>query len=154
MPGELNIGGKFYIACESDGTTPDPNNTDLDASSFGALNWVLVPNMGQHGQTGVNQTPEGYESWDNVLTIMQKGTAQGEQPELRFLDEASNGLTAMKAAAGILFADNVAFKVEWNSGDIEYNRGLVSSLRYAKGPNNGWREAVFTLILNQEPVQA
>lgn len=152
MSGELNIGAKVYIACESDGVTPDPQNVNLDESAFNALNWVQIPNVGNFGQTGVNQNMTGYESWDNPLTVQQKGSATGEQPELRFLDEPSDGATAVKTAAAVTNSNNYALRVLYASGDEEFNRGVIGSLRRTKGANQDFREIVVTCALNQEPV--
>lgn len=154
MTGETNIGATVSIAVQTDGTTPDPQNSDLDASGFAALTYEQIPNVGTFGDTGVSQNMVGYESWDNTLTVQQKGAAIGEQPELRFLNETSNGATAVKAAGEISDQNNYAFKVEWPSGDIEYIRALVGPVRLPKGNNEAFREVVMTLAINQAPVEA
>ena len=149
-----NIGGKFYIAVGSGGTTPDPQNADLSASAFGGLTYAQVPNMGQHGDTGIQQNLVSYSMWDKQLAEQQKGQATGAQAEVRFLDEDSDGMTAMKAAASVSDGNNYAFKIVFSDGSIEYNRGVVSAPTYPKGSNEDFAEAVFTIAFNQEPVFA
>ncbi|NBB81543.1 MAG: hypothetical protein GVY36_19240 [Verrucomicrobia bacterium] len=146
-----NIGAKFYIAVDSS-NNPDPQANDLADSEFAALTWVQVPNLGTHGDTGVDQNMVGYSTWDNVLNPQQKGEATGAQPEVEFLDETSTGMTAMKAAASVSDQNNYAFKVEWSDGKIEYNRGLVGAPSYPKGANEDFRRVSFPLAFNQEPV--
>lgn len=151
MTGQTNIGGKFYIAVDSS-NDPDPQNADLNEAAFGGLDWLQVPNMGQHGDTGTEQNMVTYSTWDNRLAIQQKGEATGSQAEVRFLDVASAGLTAMKEAGSIHDLNNYAFKLEWPDGRIEYNRGVVGAPSFPKGANEDFAEAVFMLGLNQEPV--
>lgn len=151
MAGQTNIGGSFYIAVDSD-SEPVPQNSELTASQYDGLTWLQVPNMGQHGDTGVEQNMVTYSTWDNRLAIQQKGEATGASAEVRFLDVDSAGLTAMKAAGAIEDLNNYAFKLEWPDGRIEYNRGLVGAPTFPKGANEDFAEAVFMLALNQEPV--
>lgn len=148
-----NIGGKFYIAVDSS-NDPDPQANDLAGSEFAALAWLQVPNMNNLGDTGVNQNLVSYSTWDNTLVTQLKGEASGNQAEVRFLDETSTGLTALKSAASVSDNNNYAFKVDWPDGSIEYNRGVVSAPSYPKGANEDFAEAVFTIAFNQEPVFA
>ena len=149
-----NIGTKFYIAVESDGTTPDPQNSDLTASGFGGLTWAQVPNMGTHGDTGVQQNTASYPTWDQPLVEQQKGQATGISSDREFLDEQSDGMTAMKAAASVTDQNNYAFKLLAVDGSIEYNRGIVMGPSYPKGSSEDFARVVFTIALNQEPVFA
>jgi len=153
MAGETNIGATFSIATASSGS-PDPQATTLTGSEFAALSYTQVPNLGNHGDTGVSQNLVTYSTWDNRLVTKQKGEASGNDAEVRFLDETSAGMTAMKEAADVTDTNNYAFKIEWPSGDIEYNRGVVSAPSYPKGANEDFREVVFQIGLNQEPVFA
>jgi len=151
MSGQTNIGGKFYIAVDT-ANDPDPQNSALTEGQFDGLEWLVVPNMGQHGDTGVDQNMVTYSTWDNRLAIQQKGEATGAQAEVRFLDIASTGLEAMKEAGSVDDLNNYAFKLEWPDGRIEYNRGVVGAPTFPKGANEDFAEAVFMLALNQEPV--
>lgn len=155
MTGETNLAAQLHIATESDGTTPDPQNTDLDASGFGALSYTEIPDVGNVGDTGASQQINTYETWGNNLTIKQKGVASGQSVEIRVLnDTSSNGLTALKAAAAVTDQNNYVFRVTWNSGAVEYLRGIVHSKRFTKGNVGNFREFYVTLDLNQEPVEA
>lgn len=152
MTGQTNIGATFSIAVTSDATVPDPQATDLSESEYAALTWQLVPNLGNHGDTGVDQNMVSYSTWDNRLTTQQKGEATGANPDLEFLDEPSSGMTAMKAAAAVSDLNNYAFRIVWPDGQVEYNRGVVGAAMFPKGNNEEFRRVGFTLAINQEPV--
>lgn len=152
-----NIGSKVYIATESDGTTPDPHtdaNLPLSGSTFAGLNWTEIPNVGTVGDTGVDQNMTTYDIWGSTLSKKTKGIATGKDAEIRVLDEPSNGLTALKAAADPTDNNNYALKIENSGGDIEYNAGRVGAAGYSKGGPEDYSEAFFTIGLNQEPVFA
>lgn len=151
---KTNIGATVAIATESDGTTPDPQATDLAASGFGALSYTTVPNVITVGSTGVDQNIVTQPLWDNTLSRQQKGAATGAQFELTILDESSDGRTALDAAASISDANNYAFKITYSDGSIEYNRCVVSAPSYPKGGNEEFAQATYTLASNQEPVFA
>lgn len=152
-----NIGSKVYIACESDGTTPDPftdANLPLEASDFAALNWVEIPNIGTVGDTGYEQNMTTYDIWGSNLSKKTKGIATGRDVELRCLDETSDGLTAVKAATSISDNNNYALKIEKANGDIEYNAGRMSGQGLSKGGPEDYSEFFWTFGINQEPVFA
>ena len=154
MAGQTHIGATLAIAVTSDPTVPDPQNTDLSASEFAALTYEDVPNLGTHGDTGVDQNIVTFPIWDRALAEQQKGAATGAQSEMTFLDVASDGLTAMKAAAGVTEGDNFALRITYSNGDIEYNRGVISAASFGKGENEAFRTVTFTMAANQEVVQA
>ena len=146
-----NIGGVLSIA--GTGTTPAVHNTDLNQAGFdGIMAWITIPNVGNIGDTGVDQNMVSYPVWDKALAVQTKGGATGQQAEIRVLDLPSDGLTALKAAAAVTNLNNYAFKIEWPDGSIEYNRGVVGAPTYSKGGNEDFAEAVFVVALNQEPV--
>lgn len=149
MSARTNIGGTLSIGAT--GAVPDAANTDLDAAAFALLTWVEIPNVGNIGDTGVDQNMVSYPTWGERLTTQLKGAATGAQAEIRVLDIASDGLTALKAAAGVTDLNNYAFKIEWPDGSIEYNRGVVGAPNFTKGGNEDFAEAVFMVALNQEP---
>ena len=151
--GRTNVGGKFYIAVETDGITPQPQNFELSNDEFGGLNWQNIPKMGSMDDTGVQQNTASYPTWDQPLTAQKKGQATGVSFKVRFLDAPSDGMTAMKKAAAHSDPNNYAFKTQWPDGSIEYNRGEVSAPLYPKGSNEDFVEAVFTISLNQIPHQ-
>lgn len=150
---ETNIGATIAIAVDSTGSVPDPQNSDLDASGFGALDYADIPRVGQLGETGVDQGINQYETWGELLTAKQKGSASGMDSDLRCLNVTSNGLTALKAAAQIDDQNNYVLRVTYSSGDIEYLRGLIVGPRLSKGNNNAFREFICTVALNQAPVE-
>lgn len=152
MVARTNIGGTLSIAATA--TVPDAVNEDQTDTDYGALTWVEIPNVGNIGDTGVDQNMVSYPTWGERLTKQLKGAATGAQAEIRVLDVASDGLTALKAAANVTDLNNYAFKIEWPDGTIEYNRGVVGAPSYTKGGNEDFAEAVFMVALNQEPVFA
>lgn len=149
-----NIGATVAIATQSDGTTPDPQATDLTASGFGALSYTTVPNVITVGATGVDQNIVSQPLWDKTLSAQQKGAATGAQFELTILDETSDGRTALDAAASITEANNFAFKITYSDGSVEYNRGVVSAPSFPKGGNEDFAQATYTVAANQEPIFA
>lgn len=152
-----NIGSKVYIATESDGTTPDPHADSalpLSSSTFGGLNWTEIPNVGTVGDTGVDQNMTQYDTWGENLSKKTKGIATGKDAEIRFLDESSNGKTAVEAAGSVSDQNNYAFKIEKADGSIEYTAGRVSAVGYSKGGPEDYSEVYFTLGINQESVFA
>ena len=152
MATRTNIGATLSIAATA--TVPDAQNTDLDAAAYALLTWVDIPNVGNIGDTGVDQNMVSYPTWGERLTKQLKGAATGAQAEIRVLDVASDGMTALKAAADVTDLNNYAFKIEWPDGSIEYNRGVVGAPSFTKGGNEDFAEAVFMVALNQEPVFA
>jgi len=150
-----NIGGTFSISVDSvDATIPEVANTTLDETAFGALTWQAVPNMGTHGDTGVDQNMVSFPTWDNLLTVQQKGAAIGKTYEVIFLDQASDGMTALQAASAIDNNNNFAFKLQWPDGRIEYGRGVVSAPGYSKGSNEDFATVAFNIAANQPIVQS
>lgn len=146
-----NIGAKLFIH----GTTSTPTalNTDQNKTQFDALvGWIEIPNVGNIGDTGVEQNMVSYPTWGERLTKQLKGAATGAQAEVRVLDVASNGMTALKAAADVTNLNNYAFKILWPDNSVEFNRGVVGAPTYTKGGNEDFAEAVFMVALNQEPV--
>ena len=146
-----NIGAKLFIH----GTTSTPTalNTDQNKADFdGLTGWIEIPNVGNIGDTGVDQNMVSYPTWGETLTRQLKGSATGAQAEIRVLDVASNGMTALKAAAAVTNLNNYAFKILWPDDSIEFNRGVVGAPNYSKGSNEDFAEAIFMVALNQEPV--
>ena len=153
-----NIGATLGIATVT-APSPEPDNplaqnADLNSGDFAALTYTTIPNVGNIGDTGVDQNMVSYPTWGETLTRQLKGSATGAQAEIRVLDVASDGLAALKLAGAVTNLNNYAFKIEWPDGSIEYNRGVVGAPSYSKGANEDFAEAIFTVALNQEPVFA
>lgn len=159
MTGRTNIGAKFYIAVTAlDGDIPLVTNSDLNLAGFTDIDhWAEVTEgIGQMGDTGVNQNMVGYPTWGRPLTVKQKGAAEGQDVELRMLSpksgDESNGYLALLAASAVANGNNHAFKIIWSDDHVEYDRGLVGAPSFPKGQNESFRETVFPIGLNQEPV--
>jgi len=150
----INIGATVAIATESNGTTPDPQTTDLDTSSFAALSYTTVPNVITHGDTGMNQNFVTTQTWDNRIADQNKGAATGQQADIVILDESSNGRTAMDAAGDITDDNAYAFKITYSDGSIEYGRAKVGAPSYSKGGNEDVAQITYPTIAVQEPVFA
>lgn len=147
MPCELtNFGGVFSVSTTAVGCD------DLELSDFEALSYESVPNMGNHGDTGISQNLVNYSTWDRNVIRKGKGEADAQNPDVEFLDIPSAGLDIMLLAAGVSNTENYAFKVEWADGSIEYNRGLVTGPMRMKGGNEDFKRIQFSLGLQQEAV--
>lgn len=144
--GITNFGGKFYIS-----TTEQ--DTDLDESGFAALTYTEVPNLGNHGDTGVTQNLVTYNTWGRVVVCKAKGQATAQDFTNEFLDVASAGMTALVAAADPTNTASYAYKTEWADGSIEYNRGPATGPAYLKGGNEDFKRVQFTIGANQVPVR-
>lgn len=142
-----NIGGTFAISTVAVGCD------DLALSDFETLSYEAVPNMGTHGDTGVNQNLVSYSTWDRQVLRKGKGEADAQNPDVEFLDIPSAGMDILKTAAGVTNDDNYAFRVTWPDGSKEYNRGLVTGPVRMKGNNEDFKRLQFSLGLQQEPVE-
>ena len=143
--GSTNFGGTFAIS-----TTVA--NTDLTLSGFAGLTYTAVPNIGNHGDSGVSQNVVSYSTWDRNVTNKGKGEADAGSPTVEFLDVASAGMTLLLAAADVDNANSYAFKITWPDGSIEYNRGIVTGPARLKGGNEDFKRLSFNLGFNQVPV--
>lgn len=141
-----NIGAKVYI---SDSVT----NSDLDQAGFEALTWIELPNVGNHGDSGISQNVVNYSTYGNQVVLKGKGEADAGSPVIECLDEASAGMTAFEAAAVFDNFDSYSTKFEWADGTIEYNRGLVMGPMNMKGANQDFRRVSFTVGNQQAPVK-
>ena len=145
MAGITNFGGKFYISDAA-------RNDDAELTDFQNGSYILVPYVGNIGETGVNQQPATYSTWDNPVLQKSKGEADAGNPEVEALDEPSAGMTQMLAASVATNQNKYMFKILWSDGSVEYNRGLVMGPRLPKGANADFKRAVFTLACVQEPL--
>lgn len=143
--GITNFSATFSIS-----TTAE--NDDLDLSGFEALTYTQVPNVGNMGDTGINQNTVTYSTWDRQVLAKGKGEVDAGSPTIEFQDISNPGIDAMEAAAAASNANNYAFKIEWPDGSAEYNRGLVMGPSRPKGGNEDFKRLVFTLGLQQAAV--
>ena len=151
-----NIDAKFYIAVDdTDSDVPDPQNSDLNATQFGALDWEEIPEVINGPDTGGDQNMLAQSVWGRQLDEPVKGSVVGASSELRLAipDGAqSDGRKALGAAAA--FNDNNAFayKYEWPNGRIEYGRIKFGTPRFPKGGKEDFPEEVFPTQVAQLPV--
>lgn len=143
--GVTNFGGTFAISTTA-------QNADLDQSGFDALTYTTVPNIGNHGDSGVSQNVVSYSTWDRNVISKGKGEANAGDPTVEFLDVASAGMTLMLAAADVDNTNSYATKITFADGSIEYNRGIITGPTRPKGGNEDFKRVVFTLGYNQQPV--
>lgn len=140
-----NSGGTVAIC-----TTPQ--NTALDEAGFEALTYVPIANVGNLGERGANTNIVSYDTWDTETTLKGKGITNAGDPQLEVAqDLADPGQIAVRAAAAAK-SDNYAFKVTRQNGDVQYMRGLVTGPSEPGGRNEDFVLNVFTLALNQIPI--
>lgn len=149
-----NIGAVVAIATQSDGTTPDPQNSDLDASGFGALSYTDLENVISVGETGVDQNFVTTNLWDRTLADQNKGAATGKTADIVMLDESNDGRTAMDAAGSITDDNAFAIRITYSDNSIEYNRVKVGAPGLGKGNNEDVAQVTFPTVSVQEPVTA
>ena len=155
MTGQTHIDALVEIATTGSGAAvPDYQASNLDLAGFQGLFYEEVPNIGQLGDTGVSDSFVDYQTYGSRIAIKQKGTASGMESELRCLQPRSGqeslGYQALIAAG--LTNQNVVLKMTWDDGHVEYVRTLIGQPSFVKGQNQNFREAVFTMGINQSPV--
>lgn len=143
--GTTNFGATFYIST----TTADD---DLLQAGFELLVYTAMPNIGNHGDTGVTQNLVSYPTFDRVVVCKGKGQATAQDFSVEFLDAPSAGLTAMLAAANPNNQASYAYKLEWADGSTEYNRGPITGPLRMKGGNEDFKRIQFNIGSNQVPV--
>lgn len=129
-------------------------NSNLDATAFGLLTYVPIANVGNLGERGANTNIVSYDTYDTETTLKGKGITNAGDPQLELAqDLADPGQVALRTAAASK-SDNFAFKITRQNGDIQYLRGLVTGPVEPGGRNEDFVLNVFTLALNQLPVDA
>jgi len=148
-----NAGAMIYICA-----TAQP--ADLNLVAYEALTWVLISNVGNHGETGSNTNILTYDSWDTAVIQKAKGMTDAGSPEIevaRIVTDA--GQILMRTAGAVGNSASYAFKMERNdspevggSNTILYNRGLVTGPVRAHGRNEDFDLETYTLGLVQAEV--
>lgn len=148
-----NAGKELYICA-------DPQQADLDATTYAALTWVKVSGVGSFGETGDNTNILTYDTWDDEVVRKAKGMTNAGDPEIevaRDPDDAGQILLRTAAASNL----NYAFKILGNdvpddnplsTPTIRYNRGLVTGPRQPNGRNEDFDLEMFALGLQQKQV--
>jgi hypothetical protein len=149
-----NAGSKLYVCAT-------PQATDLDASGFAGLTWVLVGGVGNVGETGDNTNILNYDTWDDAVVQKAKGLTDAGSPEIEVARDPSDaGQNILRTAAGTNFY--YAFKIEGtdvpdsdadSKPTIRYNRGLVAGPREPNGRNEDFDLEIFTLGLVQKQIK-
>lgn len=144
---QTNSGSKLFICAT-------PQNKDLTEVEFAALTYVQVKKVGNVGERGITTNIVTYDTWDTAVALKGKGISNAGDPEVEVArDLADPGQTAMRAAGQPDVQDAYAFKVERPSGEVEYLRGLVTGPRTPGGRNEDFVLHVYSLALNQVPVE-
>jgi len=147
-----NAKKKLYIC-----STPQPTN--LTASTYAALTWVLIGGVGSHGEVGDSTNILTYDTWDDEVVRKAKGLTDAGSPEIEVArDPADAGQVVMRTAAGTNL--DYAFKIEGNdkpagvssTPTIRYNRGLVTGPRVPLGRNEDFDIEIFSLGLQQKQI--
>ncbi len=144
-------GRTVWIGCTTtNGTTPDPQNDDLDLAGFEALDWTQIKKCGAIGESGATTETPSYDSLDTVVIEKSKGTSDAGNPTLECsFVAADNGQIALRAASLPTESNAFAFKWADDDGVIYYNRGISSGPTHPNGRNGSFRLDMFKLGLNQ-----
>ncbi|TWG90317.1 tail tube protein [Mesorhizobium sp. J18] len=153
-----NKGRKFYIAVDTDNTTPLPQPTDLTQTDYEALTWLEVKNVGSIGESGTQTNIVSYDELSTDVTQKQKGISNAGDPPVEVARNTSDpGQKAMRAAAATKYL--YAFKTEdadapdeSTTNSVYYNRGLVTGPTRPNGRNEDFNLEVFTLGLIQREI--
>lgn len=148
-----NAGRKVYIS-----SVPVPTN--IDATAFGALNWVLIGGVGNHGETGSTTNILSYDTWDDDVVQKGKGMTNAGDPEIEVAYKPTDaGQVLLRSAADGNF--NWGFKIEGTDAPnadvdskptIRYNRGLVAGPRQPNGRNEDFDLEIYTLGLQMKQI--
>lgn len=140
---------KFWIS-----TTPQ--NADLDdhaSAGFPGLAWVEVKGVGSLGEIGLNTNMVNYDTWGNDVISKGKGLTDAGNADLEMLRVPGDpGQIAMRVAGRPSTKDNYAFRVDLQDGTTRYFRALVGGPRHPTGRNEDFDLDVYTLALNQPPL--
>lgn len=140
---------KFYIS-----TTPQ--NQDLDdhaGNGFPSLTYTEVKAVGSLGEIGLNTNMVNYDTWGSLVISKGKGLTDAGNADLEMLRvPADPGQVAMRAAGAPTNINNYAFKVDLQDGTTRYFRALVGGPRHPTGRNEDFDLDVYTLALNQSPL--
>lgn len=129
-----------------------PQNADLTETTAAALTYVEIANVGNLGERGASTNIVSYDTWASETTLKGKGITNAGDPQLEVAQDLEDpGQIALRAAAKAK-ADNYAFKVTRQNGDAQYFRGLVTGPTEPGGRNEDFVVNVFTLALNQVPI--
>lgn len=130
-----------------------PQNADLTATTFAALTYVEVKGVGNVGERGVSTNIVNYDTWGSVVVSKGKGLTDAGNADVEMLRIPNDpGQVAMRVAGAPTNKGNYAFCEDLQDGTKRYYRALVSGPRAPGGRNEDFDLHVFTLGLNQAPI--
>lgn len=148
-----NAGAKLYVCATAQAS-------DLTATAYAGLTWVLVGGVGKIGETGTTTNMLNYNTWDTTVMQKAKGVSDAGNPEIEVArDPADAGQTILRTIADTNL--NYAFKIErndkpnTNAGSkptTVYNRGLVAGPRTPNGQVEDFDLEIYTLALQQKQI--
>lgn len=148
-----NAGAKLYVCLA-------PQATDLTATTYAALTWVLVGGVGNVGETGTSTNMLNYDTWDTGFMQKAKGISDAGNPEIEVArDPADAGQTILRNACDTNF--NYALKIERNDKPntnvgskptTVYNRGIITGPRTPNGQVEDFDLEIFSVGLNQKQI--
>lgn len=144
--GITNFGGTVSISTTAVSSQPDE-------AAAGGLTYEQLPNVGNHGDTGITQNMVSYSTWDRTVVCKQKGEATAQDFDIEAQDVPSAGLDAFIAAGEPTNKNSYVIKTEWPDGSIEYNWGPISGPLLPKGGNEDFKRVQFTMGANMVPLR-
>lgn len=135
-------------------TTPQNDDlTDHASDGFPSLTYVQVRGIGSLGEVGLNTNIVNYDTWDMDVISKAKGLTDAGSADVEMLRIADDpGQIAMRAAGASSNKNNYAFQQTLQDGTVRYFRGLVTGPRHPGGRNEDFDLNVFTIGLNQPPM--
>ena len=140
---------KFYISTTAQNADMDDHAT----TGFPGLTYTEVKGVGSRGEIGLNTNMVNYDTWGSVVISKGKGLTDAGGGDVEMLRIPNDpGQIAMRAAGAPTNHNNYAFKEVLQDGTTRYYRGLVGGPRHPGGRNEDFDLNVFTLALNQPPL--
>lgn len=144
--GITNFGGKVSISTTAVSSQPDE-------VAAGSLAYEELPNVGNHGDTGITQNLPTYSTWGRTVVCKQKGEATAQDFDIEAQDVPSAGLDLFIAAAAPTNSNSYVIKTEWSDGSVEYNWGPITGPTLLKGGNEDFKRVQFTVGANMVPLR-
>jgi hypothetical protein len=140
---------KFYISVQP----ANEDLTDHPTQGFPSLDYIEVAAVGSRGEVGLNTNMVNYDTWGSVVVSKGKGLTDAGSADVEMLRVPNDpGQIAMRAAGAPTNHNNYAFKETLQDGTVRYYRGLVGGPRHPGGRNEDFDLNVFTIALNQPPI--
>ena len=128
-------------------------NSDLDATAFGALTWVKIGKAGNGGEWSQDAGFQTYSLLETRFQQKQKGTANAGDPVIEVSeDRADAGQDLLRIAAAQSNSNAYAVKRIKPNGVTQFNRAVIGG---PEEPGSGGDDFIlhrFTLGFLQETV--